>query len=95
MKKMNLPRPSKGCFLEAFRYLKPTKKHPFEGAGMCLFPTAPGRRSDAPLVGVLSQAPGRRNRQSARALNHQTSKVAEKNPHHQEATEETTNPGLH
>ena len=37
-----LPRPSKGCFLEAFRYLKPTKKHPFEGTGMgCCFQCVP------------------------------------------------------
>ena len=25
-----------GCFLEAFRYLKPTKKHPFEATGIRL-----------------------------------------------------------
>ena len=29
----NIPRPSKGCFLEAFRYLKPTKRHSFGGPG--------------------------------------------------------------
>ena len=32
-----IPRPSKGCFLEAFRYLKPTKRQPFEGTGTVMF----------------------------------------------------------
>ena len=31
----NDPRPSKGCLLEAFEYLKTTNKHPLEGAGHC------------------------------------------------------------
>ena len=30
-KHVSIPKASKGCFLEAFRYLKPTKQHPFEG----------------------------------------------------------------
>ena len=32
-----IPRPSKGCFLKAFKYLKTINKHPLEGAGMFFF----------------------------------------------------------
>ena len=31
------PRPSKGCFLKAFKYLKTTNKHPLEGLGCFIF----------------------------------------------------------
>ena len=36
-KSLTVPRPSKGCFLEAFEYLKTTKRHPLEGAGLILY----------------------------------------------------------
>ena len=32
-----VPGPSKGCFLETFKYTKITKRHPLEGAGDVFF----------------------------------------------------------
>ena len=34
MQGLYIPTPSKGCFLVGFKYLKASKKHPFEGLGI-------------------------------------------------------------
>ena len=39
----HMPRPSKGCLLVVFVYLKISIKHPLEGAGVFLFVFSKGR----------------------------------------------------
>ena len=63
----SVPVPSKGCFLVGFKYLKASKKHPFEGLGLgsfCGFAVA----RPAELAELLGQETGAVQRKKREVL---------------------------
>ena len=64
--KGNIPAPSKGCLLEAFKYLKTTNKHPL-GAGRLLFFFAQAAYGFISLKSLKSNSSGQELRAELRS----------------------------